>query len=174
MADVEVIEKSATAQVESTLGKGAIYEAKNASDDEHQQTPWQAVKANRMAIFWSALISLSIVMEGYDTILIGNFFAYPEFQKKYGKDYGGKVGYQVSGPWQAGIQNASTVGTIFGAFANGILCSRYGYRVVMIFSLFLMNVFIFVIFFAGSPGVLVAGELLCGLTWGVFATVSRK
>lgn len=34
-----------------------------------------------------------------------------------------------------------------------------------------MNVFIFVVFFADNAGTLVAGQVLCGLPWGVFATL---
>lgn len=41
----------------------------------------------------------------------------------------------------------------------------------MITSLGVLNGLIFIIFFAPSDGVLVAGELLCGLAWGVFAIV---
>lgn len=52
--------------------------------------------------------------DSYDTILIGNFFAYPEFAKKFG-DYSEKSGdWQVSAPWQTGLNMASTVGAIFG------------------------------------------------------------
>lgn len=101
----------------------------------------------------------------------GNFFGFPEFQKHFGKDYGGDIGYQVSAPWQTGLNMASTVGTIFGALINGYLASRIGYRWVMIGSMFIMNVFIFAVFFAKSAGALVAGQVLCGLTWGVFASL---
>ena len=41
----------------------------------------------------------------------------------------------------------------------------------MIYGMAFMNVFIFVVFFASNAGMLVAGQVLCGLTWGVFATV---
>lgn len=44
----------------------------------------------------------------------------------------------------------------------------------MIYGLFFMNAFIFVVFFAPSAGVLVAGQVLCGLAWGVFATVGES
>jgi hypothetical protein len=108
------LEKIAGHHVEETLGNGALIDAKHAADEEHAQTLWQAIKANKKAVGWSVLVSMSVVMEGYDTILIGNFFGYPEFQKKYGKDYGGTAGYQVSAPWQTGLSMASTVGAIFG------------------------------------------------------------
>ena len=121
----EINEKSAATHVEDTLGQGAIVEAKHASDEEHAQTLFQALKANRKAVMWSMFISMSIVMEGYDTILMGNFFGYPEFAKKYGQDYGGKIGYQVSAPWQSGLNMGSTVGTVFGILftlsANSLL-----------------------------------------------------
>lgn len=113
-----IIGKAAAHHVEETLGHGAIVEAKHASDEEHSETLWQTLSNNRKAVAWSMLISMSIVMEGYDTILMGNFFGYPQFQKKYGQDYGGKIGYQVSAPWQTGLSMASTVGTIFGMFSS--------------------------------------------------------
>ena len=108
------LEKIAGHHVEETLGQGALIDAKHAADEEHAQTLWQAIMANKKAVGWSVLISMSVVMEGYDTILIGNFFGYPQFQKKYGHDYGGTAGYQVSAPWQTGLGMASTVGAIFG------------------------------------------------------------
>lgn len=108
------LEKSAANHVETTLGNGAIQEAKQASDEEHAQTLAQALRANWKAVAWSMLISLSIIMEGYDIVLMGNFFAYPQFVRKYGHDYGGSAGWQVSAPWQTGLNMASTVGTIFG------------------------------------------------------------
>ena len=54
---------------------------------------------------------------------------------------------------------------------NGQLCAKYGYRWVMIIALGFMAAFIFIIFFAQSLPVLLVGEILCGFSWGVFATV---
>jgi len=64
------IEKAAAHEVEERLGADAIFQAKNASDEEHNETFFQAFKNNRKAVAWSVAISLSIVMEGYDTILM--------------------------------------------------------------------------------------------------------
>ena len=41
----------------------------------------------------------------------------------------------------------------------------------MIVALFFMNAFIFITFFAPSIQVLLVGQILCGLAWGVFATI---
>ncbi|KAL6229535.1 hypothetical protein BDW75DRAFT_249581 [Aspergillus navahoensis] len=165
------LEKTAAHHVEDTLGAGAIIEAKQAADEEHAQTLWRALKDNRKAVAWSVLISMSIIMEGYDTILMGNFFGYPTFQKKFGQDYGGDIGWQVSAPWQTGLSMASTVGCIFGGIINGYAASRFGYRMVMLVALVFLTAFIFIVFFANTTAVLLVGEILCGLSWGVFATI---
>ncbi len=46
--------------------------------EEKDMTVWQSIQANRMAIFWSLIISTCVIMEGYDTNLLGNFYAYRE------------------------------------------------------------------------------------------------
>ncbi|KAI8217949.1 Maltose permease [Colletotrichum sp. SAR 10_77] len=170
--EVQHLRKAAENEVEEKLGQSAIFEAKQASDDEHAQTLMQALTQNRKAVFWSVMISMSIVMEGYDVILINNFFAYPEFQKKYGSWYGDEIGYQVSGPWQTGLTMAATTGAIFGGLMNGFFASKYGYRWVMIVAMGFLNCFIFVVFFAHSAAMLLVGQILCGFSWGVFATLS--
>ncbi|KAJ0344333.1 hypothetical protein COL154_010847 [Colletotrichum chrysophilum] len=170
--EVQHLRKAAENEVEEKLGQSAIFEAKQASDDEHAQTLMQALTQNRKAVFWSVMISMSIVMEGYDVILINNFFAYPEFQKKYGSWYGDEIGYQVSGPWQTALTMAATTGAIFGGLMNGFFASKYGYRWVMIVAMGFLNCFIFVVFFAHSAAMLLVGQILCGFSWGVFATLS--
>ncbi|KAJ8120235.1 hypothetical protein ONZ43_g3004 [Nemania bipapillata] len=152
-AQTTTAQKVADRELEEKLGQSALFEAKQATDDEHAQTVFQALRENRKAVMWSALISMTIIMEGYDVVLIGTFFAYPEFNKKFGTYYGPETGYQVSGPWQTGLNQASTAGAIVG-------------------SLGVLNFFILVVFLANNVQVLLGGEILCGLSWGVFATLA--
>lgn len=134
------------------------------------------------------MISMSIIIEGYDTIPIGNFFAYPTFQKKYVQYNEDDIGWQVSALWQTGLNMASTVGCIFGQLAwnqtwlsradkplgglmNGYFASRFGYRTGMIVALGFLTGFIFITLFANFATVLLVSQILCGFSWGVFATV---
>ncbi|KAI0025226.1 sugar transporter-like protein [Xylariomycetidae sp. FL0641] len=172
MADTVHAQKAADHEVEDKLGYNALDEARQATEDEHNQTLWEALKQNRRAVMWSVLISMTIVMEGYDTILMSSFFAYPTFQQKFGSYYGPEKGWQVSGPWQTGLNQASTAGAIIGGLLNGWLATRYGYRWVMIGSLGVLNALIFIVFFATGARMLLAGQVLCGLCWGVFATLA--
>jgi hypothetical protein len=100
-------------QCEKTL----LDDVQGAINIEHNLTLLQAIKIYRKAIFWCLLISTCVIMEGYDQILVQSFYAYPQFQIKYGEYVGrGPTGYQLSAAWQAGLTDASGVGAFFGAF----------------------------------------------------------
>jgi SP family general alpha glucoside:H+ symporter-like MFS transporter len=114
---------------------------------------------------------MSIIMEGYDSTLIGSFFAYPSFRQKYGEYHGLKDGYQLSSSWQAGITDIGAVGNIIGALLNGYFTHKYGHRKVMMVTLAAMTGFIFITFFAPNVEVLLVGAFLCSIPWGVYATM---
>lgn len=52
---------------------------------EHELTIVQAVRKYPMAVMWSMLVSMSIIMEGYDIVLMQSLFAQPAFAKAYGQ-----------------------------------------------------------------------------------------
>lgn len=145
-------------------------EAKAANRAEHDQTVRQALSTNRKAVFWSFVISMAIVMEGYDTALMPQFYGYPSFQRRYGRFFPDLGEYSLDGEWQAGLSNAQAVGVIIGGFLNGWASARYGYKRTMLAALFWINSAIFAVFFAPHIWVLLIGQFLCGLGWGVFAT----
>lgn len=132
-------------------------------------TLFDAVKVYRKAVLWSLLVSLSIIMEGYDSTLIGSFFAYPSFRKKYGEYHGRKGGYQLSSSWQAGITDIGAIGNIIGALLNGYFTHKYGHRKVMMVALAAMTGFLFITFFAPNVEVLLVGAFLCSIPWGIYA-----
>lgn len=154
------------------LGKTAFVldEAKDATEAEHELTLRQALGYHKKAILWAMVLAATIIMEGYDNILMSSFFGYPSFQKKYGVEIAPGE-YQLTGPWQVALGTAPSVGTIFGVFANGYLVENFGHRHVILVSLVVMSAFIFVPFFAQNVQTLVAGQVLCGLPWGVFAVM---
>jgi SP family general alpha glucoside:H+ symporter-like MFS transporter len=147
-------------------------EAKQAALEEHQLTLNQAIRLHPKAILWSVLLSTSIIMEGYDIVLMNSFFAQPAFSRKYGAFDARTNKYHISASWQNGLSNAVSVGTIIGAFANGYFCHRFGYRPVLLVSLGLICTFIFISFFAPNLPALLIGQFLCGIPWGVFATMA--
>ncbi|KAK2764297.1 hypothetical protein FQN54_008989 [Arachnomyces sp. PD_36] len=146
--------------------------ARSAAQQEHHLGIWEAIRRYPKAVMWSVLLSTSIIMEGYDIVLINSFFAQPAFREHYGEYDPGTESYQITAPWQNGLANAVSVGTIIGAFANGYFVHRFGYRLVLLASLVAISGFIFISFFAPTPAVLLVGQFMCGIPWGVFATMA--
>lgn len=62
---VNHLQKVVDQDLEEKLGQNALQQAKQATEDEHAQTLVQALRANHWAVFWSIMISMSIIMEGY-------------------------------------------------------------------------------------------------------------
>lgn len=148
-----------------------LQDAKDASQDEHELTLSSAFKYYKGAILWAIVLSGTIIMEGYDNILMSSFFGYPSFQHKYGEPVEGSDNYELPGSWQSALGAASSVGLVLGVFINGYITEKWGHRRVIMVSLVFMSAFIFIIFFAPSVQVLFVGQLMCGIPWGVFATM---
>ncbi|KAH7377394.1 MFS transporter [Pyrenochaeta sp. MPI-SDFR-AT-0127] len=142
-----------------------------ASHREHEMTVREALRSYPWAVLWSLIVSMSIIMEGYDTILIASFYAYPEFQQQFGVYDPATGKHNITGPWQSALGSGGTVGAIIGAFANGYLCHRYGFRYVFLGGMILMITFIFISFFGQTVELQVVGQVMCGLPWGIFATI---
>ncbi|KAK5946291.1 hypothetical protein PMZ80_000433 [Knufia obscura] len=151
-------------------------DAKAAAQLEHKMGFRQGMKLYPKAMLFSWGISLAVIMEGYDTYLLGNFFGLQTFARKYGhltdqvKD--GVPQYQISASWQSALGSGSAAAQIIGLFINGIVSERIGYRWTMIISLLLITCFIFITFFAVNIQMLLAGYVLSGLPWGVFQTLT--
>jgi hypothetical protein len=50
---------------------GLTVEARAATEHEHQMSLWEALKLYPRACWWSFVVSLVVIMDGYDTALIG-------------------------------------------------------------------------------------------------------
>ncbi|KAJ6263717.1 hypothetical protein Dda_2287 [Drechslerella dactyloides] len=142
-----------------------------ATEQEVRMTFREGMKRYPYAILWSMLLSCAIIMEGFDLVLIGNFFGYPEFKKKYGYQKADGT-YNISAKWQTSLSNATYVGEIIGLFINGIVSEKYGYRKTMIASLSILTALIFIPFFAPNIEVLLVGAITLGIPWGVFQTLT--
>ncbi|KAF2766103.1 trehalose transporter [Teratosphaeria nubilosa] len=149
-----------------------IINARAATEKEHHMTLMQGIRLYPKAIAWSLLISTCIAMEGYDVCLINNFYGFPQFNKKYGTWSEAKQTYQVSAPWQAGLSNGANCGEILGLIINGWVSERFGYRYTVIVCLMCIVAFTSIFFTAQSVHALLAAEILCGIPWGVFQTLT--
>ncbi|KAK9234165.1 general substrate transporter [Lipomyces kononenkoae] len=147
-----------------------LIKAEEATDHEHELTFLQAIKLYPKAVAWSVIMSTALVMDGYDTKLLGSLFAQPAFQKAYG-NVQPNGSYQISAPWQAGLNNGSNVGQLLGLVIGGSLSEWLGFRKTIMIGLVVAPCIVFMQFFAPSIGVLQAAQVLLGLPLGMFQTV---
>ncbi|KAH7369432.1 general substrate transporter [Plectosphaerella cucumerina] len=145
--------------------------AESAALREKDMTIMEAIKAYPKAIAFSMILSLCLVMEGYDTALTDAFFSLPQFRERFGErlDNGD---YQITAPWMSGLKNGVQVGQILGLMAAGIIAERYGYKKTIVGALIMLTGFIFIFFFATHIAMLFAAGVLCGLPWGAFQTLT--
>ncbi|KAI9158147.1 Maltose permease [Paramyrothecium foliicola] len=147
-------------------------EARQAAEAEQNMSLWQALKTYPRAVLWSVLFSTTLIMEGYDLALLGNLYASAPFNEKYGTWVESTGKYQVSAAWQSGLSNGARAGEIFGLIIAGWTADRWGAKKTMIGFLIMMIGTIFVLFFAPNVTVLVVGEVLCGIPWGAFQSIT--
>ncbi|OQE31443.1 hypothetical protein PENSTE_c001G02148 [Penicillium steckii] len=148
-----------------------IQKARAATEKERKMGMWKGIKIYPKAVAWSILISTCIAMEGYDISLVNNFYAFPQFNRKYG-ELQSNGSYQVPARWQSGLSNGAYVGEIIGLFINGFASERFGYRYTLMACLILVSAWTAIFFTAQNIQALLAAEILCGIPWGVFQTLT--
>lgn len=58
---------------------------------EHDMTFKESLRLYPKAIFWSAYVSIGVIMLAFDPQLIGNLYGTPQFKKDFGHLYEDKV-----------------------------------------------------------------------------------
>ena len=148
-----------------------VQESEAATTAEQKMTFTGALNLYPKAIGWSILLSLTIVMEGFDLTLINSFYAFPSFKRRFGELINGSD-YEITPEWQSAIAGSGFVGEVLGLLLNGLLTARLGNRYTMILALGLLSTFVLLSFFAQNTGMLLASQLLSGIPWGVFQTLT--
>lgn len=114
------------------------------------------------------------IAEGYDLSLLGNLYASPVFNKKYGTWIESQQKYQVSAAWQSGLSNGARAGEVIGLIIAGWTADRWGAKMTTIGFLVMMIATIFALVFAPNIQILVLGEVLCGNDSPLIRCISRK
>ncbi|GAA5901835.1 hypothetical protein JCM6882_008685 [Rhodosporidiobolus microsporus] len=150
-----------------------VEDAKKATAAEHDLTLMQALKRYPRAVFWSWLLSCAIIMTGFDIVLLGSFYALPQFTRKFGVPVAGSdpVRYTITASWQAGLSNGAKCGEVIGLAVNGYVVERFGCRKTMVVALGTLICWIFLSVFAQNIETLLAGQILMGTCWGIFETL---
>lgn len=141
------------------------------TDIEHSMSLRDAVRFYPKSVLYCVILSMAIIMEGYQVGLVPSLFAQPAFQRKYGRERS-DGSFQLDNRYQSALTAAVQAGSIFGYWLSGIVIERIGYKKTMQGSLLSVTCFIFIIFFAPSVVILVVGEGLLGIPWGIIQTLT--
>jgi MFS transporter, SP family, general alpha glucoside:H+ symporter len=151
-------------------GIGQTITTAHAIQAEHELTFTQACQLYPKAIFWSAFVSLGVIMLAFDPQLLGNLYATPQFQRDFGYPYDG--GYIISAAWQTGLSMGNPVGQVVGALFAAYPMDLFGRKWTFAACVVLTGALVFIQFFARSLAVLLAGELLGGLVLGCYVVIA--
>lgn len=143
-----------------------------ATEDEHNMTAAEAFKRYRKACLWSMAFSLTIIMDGYDTAILGSLQAFPAFRYMFGHEVKDTGNFQLEPKWQAAVNLSNPLGNFIGVYLNSFITERVGHKKALLGTLIYLVGIIFITFFAQSIEMLFAGSLLSGLAWGVFTTMA--
>ncbi|KAL3445819.1 general substrate transporter [Aspergillus insuetus] len=163
------------ASTEQGDGKEAMTIAEKAylaTETEHTMTASLAFKRYRKACLWSMAFSLTIIMDGYDTAILGSLQAFPAFKYRFGHQVGDTADYQLNPQWQVAIGLSNPLGNLIGVYINSFMTERIGHKKALIGTLVYLTGAIFITFFAQSVEMFFVGSLLSGLAWGVFTTMA--
>jgi hypothetical protein len=109
MASVEKTEGQTAEHVTSTVSGHVADDTNQALRNESNMTVRQSLRFWFKAIVFSFVISLCVVMEGYDTSLMNKFFAFTPFKNRYGDQTDAEGNKLVSARWQTIILNGTQV-----------------------------------------------------------------
>lgn len=96
-------------RVSSVAGQNAVEDTNVAIDNERKMTVRQSIRFWWKAIVFSFVISLCVIMEGYDTSLMNKFFAFEPFKNRFGDQVDDEGNPLVSARWQTIILNGTQV-----------------------------------------------------------------
>ncbi|KAK2064259.1 hypothetical protein LY76DRAFT_612333 [Colletotrichum caudatum] len=95
-----------------------------ARDYEEQYSYTQTISKFRPAIKWSVIFAITLVGEGYDLALMGNFFSLPQFQNLFGYSPERGAAKEIPALWQSMILTSNQLGHVSAMYFAGLSMDR--------------------------------------------------
>ncbi|CAI6090546.1 unnamed protein product, partial [Clonostachys chloroleuca] len=108
-----------------------VADAEAAMAWEHSLSPRRALKLYSKAVRFSAFVSLALVMEGFDTKVVGSLYSVPAFQKDFGSRTA-RGNYEISAAWQSGMSGITGVSVVLGMLLGGYASESAGCRLLSV------------------------------------------
>lgn len=141
--------------------------AQGGTEIEHSLGTLEATRIYWKAVVLTVLITLTIVMRGYDASVANSFFGLPAFRNRFGYNVPGH-GKQIPAAWQSTLGIANTVGQVFGSILIVWPMEWWGRRRVLAVCLLCTSGIVAMEAFAPSIQVLTAAEYIMGFIAGSY------
>jgi MFS transporter, SP family, general alpha glucoside:H+ symporter len=147
-----------------------IISTKEAAELEKKYGIIDSFRRYPMAAFWSIFLGMTIIMSGYDGQLVPSFYGVEAFVNRYGSEFEGQM--EITAAWQSGLGMGNPIGQVVGTLAVPWPSEVFGRKKVLFACLILLSGTNFIQFFAPNLPTLCAGEVLAGLIWGAFISLT--
>ncbi|EKD03514.1 trehalose transport-related protein [Trichosporon asahii var. asahii CBS 8904] len=136
-----------------------------------------AFRSHWRAVTWSVILSIALIMDGYDGYLLPSFYAHPDFLARFGKDFTDASGHTkkiIPAQWQTSLSLITLPGQILSLLFVGWAAERFGNRATYCFGMVVIIGVIFMFVFLKSYQMLLAAEALVAFCWGIFQTLTAS
>jgi SP family general alpha glucoside:H+ symporter-like MFS transporter len=127
----------------------------------------ECMRQHWRALLWGMVLSLALVMDGYDGAVTLSFFGLPSFKKEFGSVHDGKLGIPAN--WQAALPLVGMPGSFFGLFITGYCQDKFGSRRTYMGGMVFVICVVFLFVFVQSLGMLLAAQALAAIGWAMFS-----
>ncbi|KAL3442662.1 putative MFS sugar transporter [Aspergillus insuetus] len=163
--DIEHVESS------SAPGKVGMEAMEDFHRAEKEITTWQAIKMHKRVLFFAILPVMCAANYGYDTISNNASISMPAFLASFGDVNPTTGSVYLPSIWTSLWTSMSNLGQAFGAMAAGALAQQIGRRWTAFAFSVLSIAGTFILFFATSRGMLLAGKTMNGAVVGGLMTI---
>jgi SP family general alpha glucoside:H+ symporter-like MFS transporter len=111
--DNEHVESAGGATVIAQDHGQYIHDASDAITGQKEMSIMHALKTYKKGVIFSIIFSSAIIMEGYDTLLLGQFFANQAFAKRFGIFNPTEDRWEIPAKWQSGLGVSASVSCPF-------------------------------------------------------------
>lgn len=97
-----------------------------------------AFRSHWRAVTWSVILSIALIMDGYDGSLLPSFYAHPDFLARFGKDFTDASGHTkkiIPAQWQTSLSLITLPGQILSLLFVGWAAERFGNRATYCFGM---------------------------------------
>ncbi|SPO04116.1 related to maltose permease [Cephalotrichum gorgonifer] len=146
------------------------YLANLASQEEHDMSRLEAIKAAPWAFVWCLFGAWCIVLASFQGMAGSTVFGIPQFRKDFGHEYNGE--FILDGGWQSAIDGAPRAAVSIGTLAAAWLADIIGRRYMLLIGFGVCYVGVTLEVIATSIEVFFAGKMLVGFGIGCSSSIS--